>query len=358
MKRHALLNALALLLCASVSVAQEKASRGEYIAKDLPCDFVFVKRVQTRSEVLYNTRFTPGGNLFVLRRDGTRHNLTRLKAGDVSDPDVSYDGKRILFSMMKDKSDWWHVYEIQPDGTGLRQLTSGDHDNVDPCYLPNGQICFCSNRSGILNEYEMQRAELLHLMDADGANVRQISFFLSGDYNPMVLHDGRLLWMRYEHHGEMDFFPLVVGRTDGSNTEEFFGVKGPIKVFHEFTQLPEPDGRVISTAMWHFYTYEAGALVAIDPHRGPTDYQAPLNVTPGIPSGAKPGEDGSEPSEDGRYRTPFAMADGSLLASWTPGPVSTKFGVGIDLVKEIHKCRRKGSCESSHPSRPPMRVLR
>ena len=55
---------------------------------DLPCDMVFVKRVQTRSEVLYNTRFTAGGNLFVLRRDGTLHNLTRLKAGDVSDPDV------------------------------------------------------------------------------------------------------------------------------------------------------------------------------------------------------------------------------------------------------------------------------
>lgn len=152
-KHNVLLIALAVLLCGSVSFAQKKASSGEYIAKDSLCDIVFVERVQTTSEVLYNTRFTPSGNLFVLRRDGTLHNLTRLTTGDVSNPDVSYDGKRILFSMMKDKTDWWHVYE-------------------------------------------MQRAELLHVMDADGSNVRQISFFLSGDYNPMVLHDGRRLWMR------------------------------------------------------------------------------------------------------------------------------------------------------------------
>ena len=80
-----------------------------------------------------------------------------------------------------------HLFELRLDDGSVRQLTFGVHDNVDPCYLPDGQICFCSNRTGILNEYEMQRAELLHVMEADGSNVRQISFFLSGDYNPMVL---------------------------------------------------------------------------------------------------------------------------------------------------------------------------
>ena len=254
----------------------------------------------------------------MLRRDGTLHNLTRLKAGDVSDPDVSYDGQRIVFSMMKDKTDWWHLYEIRADGTGLRQLTSGDHDKVDPCYLPNGQICFCSNRTGILNEYEMQRAELLYVMAADGSNVRQISFHLSEDFNPVVLQDGWVLWCRCEHHGSRDDFPLFVTRPDGRDTAEFFGSKGaiqePIKVFFEATQLA--DGRVISTALRHFYTWEAGALVVIDPRRGPTDGVAPLNVTPATPTGW-------EASADGRYKIPCAMADGSLLASRASGPVST-----------------------------------
>jgi len=324
-------SALAVLLCASVSVAQENASSGEYVAKDLPCDIVFVKRVLTGpyTSVLYNTRFQPGGNLFVLRRDGALHNLTRLQAGDVSDPDVSYDAQRIVFSMMMDKTDWWHVYEIRADGAGLRQLTSGDHDNVDPCYLPNGQICFCSDRTGILNEYEMQRAELLYVMDADGSNVRQISFNLSEDFNPVVLQDGRVLWCRYEHHGSRDDFPLFVTRPDGRDTEEFFGSKGaiqePIKVFFEATQLP--DGRVISTALRHFYTWEAGALVVIDPRRGPTDGVSPLNVTPGTPTGW-------EASADGRYKTPCAMGDGSLLASWASGPVSTMWGPDLARVRD------------------------
>jgi hypothetical protein len=58
MKHNVLLSALLVLFGASVSVAQEKVSSGEYVAKDLPCDMVFVKRVQARSEVLYNERFT------------------------------------------------------------------------------------------------------------------------------------------------------------------------------------------------------------------------------------------------------------------------------------------------------------
>ena len=307
---------------------------GDYVApaNELEFDMVFVKSVLSDStgvhvsQVLYNTRFEPGGNLFVLRKDGSLENLTQLKAGAVADPEVSYDGTKILFSMMKDARDYWHIYEINADGTGLTQLTFGEHDDIDPCYLPDGKITFCSNRAGTLNEYEMQMNELLHIMDGAGQNIRQTSFFLSGDYNPMVMNDGRLLWMRYEHQGRIDFFPLVVGRPDGSNVEEFFGVKGPIKVFHEFTQMPEPDGRVIATAMWHFYTWEAGALVAIDPDTGPTDYQGPVDLTPGIPSGNKKGEDGSEASKDGRYRTPRALQDGRLLASWADGPVTRKFG--------------------------------
>ena len=56
MEYRALLSALAVLLCASGSVAQEKSTRGEYVAGDLPCDIVFVKQVLTRSEVLSTTR--------------------------------------------------------------------------------------------------------------------------------------------------------------------------------------------------------------------------------------------------------------------------------------------------------------
>ena len=344
MKQRVLLAMLTALLFSSPLFAQDK--KKEFIAKDLPCDIVFMKRNQSSSAIHFNTRFEPGGNLFVLRKDGTLHNLTNLEKGAVSDPDVSYDGKKVLFSMMRDKTERWHVYEINADGSGLRQLTQGDHDNVDACYLPNGQICFCSNRTGILNEYEMQLSELLHVMDANGSNVRQISFILSDDFNPIVLQDGRILWCRYEHHGRVDRFPLMVTNPDGSDTFEFFGVQTPIQVYYEATQLP--DGRIICTATRHFYTWEAGALVEIDPSVGPMvvrrrrPSRALRNVTPQVPTG-------HEASEDGRYKTPFAMPDGSLLVSWADGPVIALRGNSLRRIKDPEKRKRYEAIAKEKP---------
>ena len=339
MRRASILVCTAATMCSSLLVAQDATTRPEFVGRDLPCDIVFMKRNQSNSAIHFNTRFEPGGNLFVLRRDGTLHNLTQLAQGAVSDPDVSYDGKRILFSMMRDKTERWHVYEIKADGTGLKQITTGDHDNVDACYLPNGQICFCSNRTGILNEYEMQPTELLHVMDRDGSNVRQTSFILSDDFNPIVLDDGRVLWCRYEHHGRMDRFPLMVTNPDGSDAFEFFGVAGPVQVYYEPTQLP--DGRVICTATRHFYTWEAGALVVIDPYASPTN-RRPRAVTPGIPTG-------HEASEDGRYKTPFAMPDGSLLTSWAPGPVISLRGNSLGRIKDPQKRKRMEELAKQKP---------
>jgi len=350
MRRRFPLAALIVTLWVGTLPAEEQIPKGEFIAKDLPCDLVFMKRNQSSSAIHFNTRFEPGGNLFVLKRNGTLHNLTHLKEGAVSDPDVSYDGKKILFSMMKDKADYWHVYEINADGSGLRQITSGSHDNVDACYLPNGRICFCSNRTGIINEYEMQPTELLHVMDADGSNVRQISFILSDDFNPVVLNDGRILWCRYEHHGRVDKFPLMVTNPDGSDTFEFFGVETRIQVYYEPTQLP--DGRIVCTATRHFYTWESGALVLIDPAIGPKRQawrpkkgdrpKQPRVVTSGVPTG-------HEASEDGRYKTPFAMPDGSLLVSWAPGPVIALRGNSLRRIKDPEKRKRMEQMAKERP---------
>src|SRR5688572_21186394 len=82
---------------------------------------------------------------------------------DVADPDVHFDGNRIVFSGYSADEGGWRIFEIRADGTGFRQITRGDHeidlarygananrfryyDDVDPCYLPGGRICFVSTR--------------------------------------------------------------------------------------------------------------------------------------------------------------------------------------------------------------------
>src|SRR5262245_17653830 len=69
-----------------------------------------------------------GRNLYALvpaRPDGKLTRLTHLKSGAVFKPEPSFDGKKVLFAMRRDGEDWFHLYEVNVDGSGLRQLTDG-----------------------------------------------------------------------------------------------------------------------------------------------------------------------------------------------------------------------------------------
>ena len=66
--------------------------------------------------------------------------------GTVRDPQVHYDGGKIIFSYRKAGSENFHLYEINTDGSDLKQLTYGQYNDIEPTYLPDDTIVFCSNR--------------------------------------------------------------------------------------------------------------------------------------------------------------------------------------------------------------------
>ena len=85
-------------------------------------------------------------------------------------PEVSFEGTKILFAMRRDKNrDGMHIFEIRPDGSGLRQLTDRNCNDVDPCYLPDGRIAFCSDRAGWQEYYHQERSRVLYVMNANGS---------------------------------------------------------------------------------------------------------------------------------------------------------------------------------------------
>jgi TolB protein len=61
------------------------------------------------------------------------------------------------------------IFEANPDGTGLKQLTTAKGYNAEGSYSPDGKhIVFCSNRD------DKDSLEL-YIMDADGKNVRKLT---------------------------------------------------------------------------------------------------------------------------------------------------------------------------------------
>lgn len=145
--------------------------------------------------------FAPGGALRIYDVETHTHQtLIALKNGVIRDPEVSFDGKKIIFSMRKHQADSYHIYEINADGSGLRQLTFAPGvTDIDPLYLPSGDILFSSTRQPkycMCNRHIMAN---LYRMEADGANITQIGVSTLFEGHASLLSDGRILYDRWEY---------------------------------------------------------------------------------------------------------------------------------------------------------------
>ncbi|MCY2995581.1 MAG: hypothetical protein NTY19_48185 [Planctomycetota bacterium] len=146
--------------------------------------------------------YTPGGALKLL--DLTTGRTSVLvdpgPEGVVRDPEVSWDGAKIIFAMRRSRQENYHLYEVSREGAALRQLTSApDATDIDPLYLPDGSIAFSSTREPKFCMCNMHIMANLYRMDADGANIHQISKNTLFDGHPVLLPDGRILYDRWEY---------------------------------------------------------------------------------------------------------------------------------------------------------------
>ncbi|MBW8039582.1 MAG: hypothetical protein FVQ85_06240 [Planctomycetes bacterium] len=133
-------------------------------------------------------------------RGGKVTTLIESSEGLFRDPEVHFDGKKIIFSMRKNIRDDYHIYEINADGTGLKQLTSAAGiADFDPVYMPDDTIIFSSTREPkycMCNRHIMGN---LFRMDADGANIHQIGRSTLHEGHAALLPDGRIMYDRWEY---------------------------------------------------------------------------------------------------------------------------------------------------------------
>ncbi len=57
-------------------------------------------------------------------------------------PEISYDGKQILFSGQKKQGDIWQIWEMNLRNLKYRQITSFRENCTDPAWLPAGRMVF------------------------------------------------------------------------------------------------------------------------------------------------------------------------------------------------------------------------
>ncbi|UCG48027.1 MAG: hypothetical protein JSU94_21430 [Phycisphaerales bacterium] len=213
---------------------------------------------------------------------GRVHVLLDAKGGGVRDPHVHYDGKTILFSYRPAGTDYYNLYEIGADGTGLRRLTEGPFDDFEAIYLPTDEIAFVSTRSKRWVGCWMTQVGTLFRCDRKGGSIRPLSFNLEHDNTPAVLPDGRIIYTRWEYvdRSQVGYHQLWTMNPDGTNVLAYFGNQEHYPLFIDARPIPGSDQVLVVDSPGHGRSDHRGHVCAITPRYGPDDRRGYHRITP------------------------------------------------------------------------------
>ena len=244
--------------------------------------------------------------------------LLELPEGVVRDLEVGFDGTKILFSMRRNRNDDYHLFEMNADGSQLKQLTFGAGiSDIDPIYLPNGKIMFVSTREPkfcMCNRHIMGN---LFTMTAEGANIQQIGHSTLHEGHPALMPDGRVIYDRWEYvdrnfgngQGSWTVNP------DGTNHIVFYGnsTDSPGAVLDNRI-IPGTELVIATLSSCHDRPW--GALAIIDRRLG-TDGKKPVTRT--WPADAinlvDVGNYDTFTRVNPKYEDPFPLSDAFFLCS-------------------------------------------
>ncbi|HUT31506.1 MAG TPA: hypothetical protein VMX13_17070 [Sedimentisphaerales bacterium] len=269
-----------------------------------------------------NGRFAvAGGRLLILKGlhpGGKVKKLAPEKPGSFWRPDVSFDAKKALFCYKAHDEQSFHLYEMNIDGTGLRQFTSGPYDDLDPLYLPDGHIVFSTTRSNTyLRCGPYMYTYVLARCDADGGNIYLISRGNESEWLPSLLEDGRVIYSRWEYTDKALWRVQSLWTTnpDGTNTSVFWGNQS---IWPDHVAEPRPipgDGRVMFTGTAH-HNWFSGSIGIINQKQGFNFPNGLTKVTAEVPW-----PECSQPPQD-PLETPSYHASGNYTAYKTPYPLT------------------------------------
>ena len=369
--RNAMRGFLAVLVLCNCSAAADSATSGrDAILKKLKDAsagldrVVFVKRITYTANHYYseykNGAWLPGGNICVLSlKDGSvREIVTGLKGGVFGRFDLSFDAKKIVFDWKKAYGEGYRIYEVNVDGTHLRQLTFpqadekqlvakyknpklprvylGYHhgtDDMHPCYLPDGGIAFISTRcqyGTLCGPWGNFTTTVLYRMDSGGKNMKKLTNSSVSEAYPAVMPDGRIMYTRWEYidKGAVAAKCLWAMKPDGSASVEIYG--NDIALPPSFIQgrpIPEAPNKFVFLGAPHCPQIGIGTVIRLDMTKNIRTREPMTYMTPDVDIRSEGGfafRKGSGPwrrDRGGRgrlFRDPYPLSEKLFLVSHKP----------------------------------------
>lgn len=218
--------------------------------------------------------YTTGAQLCKLNlRTGEVSILLETETGCIRDARVHYDAQKILFAWRRDGVKNYNLYEMDVDGSNIRQITFGPFDDYEPEYLPDGGIVFVSTRARRWVGCWKTQVGTLHRCDGNGERIEMLSCNIEHDNTPSVLPDGRILYMRWEYvdRSQVEFHHLWTMNPDGTQQQIYYGNEVSWGVFLSCQPIPN-DARVLGIySPGHGRRDHYGVLALFSDRYGPDD---------------------------------------------------------------------------------------
>ncbi len=255
--------------------------------------------------------------------------LLRDEDGVFRDPDVSYDGGRVLFAWKQSaRQDDYHLYEMNAETRHVRQLTFGqgvaDYEGI---YLPDGNIMFSSTRC--FQNVDCWHVSVcnMYLMDKDGRHIRRIGFDqVHSNYPQVHPASGLVTYTRWEYNDRGQIYPqpLFQMYPNGVHQTEYYGNNSyfPTTILHA-RGIPRT-GKVLAVLAGH-HTHQRGKLAIIDPALGRQETSgvtllAPVRKLSGSIKVDQYGQDGDQ------WQYPYPLDAENYLVTFRPQG-QARFGI-------------------------------
>ncbi|NQU54513.1 MAG: SUMF1/EgtB/PvdO family nonheme iron enzyme [Bacteroidetes bacterium] len=347
----------------SLAVEEAKVFLDEHRAALLQNPVLKGKEILAVRQIVENARKAMAGNIgrngnnwttnATIKRTGWNNEICKLSdlSGDVKlstvfktkngvpvkDIDLHWDGEKMLFSSVG-VNDRWHVYEMDYASGEIEQLTPSeltDVDYFDACYLPDGNIIIASTASyvGVPCIGGGQPASDLYLLDREKNKIRQLNFGQDCDWNPVILNNGKVCYLRWEYTDNSHYFTRILMNMnpDGTAKKEYYGSGSyfPNSLF-DSRPIPNHPSQFVGVISGHHGIARSGRLLIFDPTKGRKEADGVVQEIPGYGKEVEPIivdqlVNGVWP----QFLTPFPLSEDYFLVS---AKMSPKELWGIYLV--------------------------
>ena len=267
--------------------------------------------------------------------------LESTPKGVIRDPDVSYDGKRILYSKRNSRDqDDYHIYEYDLTTKTIRQITFGlGFADVEPAYLPDGNIIFNSTRCMQTVDCFYPDVTNLYISDNNGKYIRRIGYDQVHTNYPKVMDNGKVIYTRWDYNDRCQIYPqpLFEMNIDGTRQTEYYGNNSwwPTTVGH--ARGIEDSDKVIAIATGH-HCRQVGALILLDVKQGRQEAEGATLVAPVVADkrDRRYRKVDAYVGFDGHYQYPYAINEREYVVSYGTRPprAGSMNGYGLYYVRD------------------------